>query len=102
MYSTDRQQKILMIHHFLPNRSIRLISTKSTKGQGWISGNFNHLIGEEGTVVAVHENVLEAVKVYLKKSGDERFWHFEDLELLAPEKEEKIDPVMFDPCVLDV
>ena len=102
MYSTERQQKILRLHHFLPNRSVRLKSTTNTKGQGWVSGRVNHLIGEKGTVVDVHENVLEAVKVYLKKSGDERFWHFGDLELLVPEKEEKIDPVMFDPCVLDV
>lgn len=100
-YSPERQEKILKIHHFLPGRSVVLKSTSNTRGQGWTSGAVNHLIGEKGTVLEVHENVLEAVKINLKDSGDERFWHHSDLELIVPE-EKTVDPVMFDPCVLDV
>lgn len=101
MYTSERQEKILRIHHFLPGRSVRLTSTDRTRSQGWTSGAVSSFIGQEGKVTEVHENVLEAVKVKMNKSGDERYWHHGDLKLIIP-KEKKVKPVMFDPCVLDV
>lgn len=91
MLTTEKREKILKIHELLPGRYVTLKSMKDTKSRGWISqaDRLKHLIGEKGCVKKVHENVFEAVKVHLD-CGDERFWSYQDLELISIEPEPRI------------
>ena len=96
----ERREKILEIHECLPTRKVILKSGNHTKAERWTSKDFESLVGKPGVVIAVHENVLEAVKVNINDGEDIRFWHFKDLELQI----ENSDPVIvhFDPAFIDV
>lgn len=102
MLSTKERERILKIHHFLPGRRAKLISTSITRSNGWCQGNTKELVGQSGKVIAIHENVNEAVRVELHPSGDIRYWHHEDLELIMPKDDSDLKPVFFDTSVLDV
>jgi len=90
MIAIKDEEKILKIHNLLPGRHVKLISSKDTKDRGWVShpDQLKHLIGKIGCVQRIHENVLEAVKVRI--DGDERFWSYQDLELVSDEPEPRI------------
>ena len=68
--------RILKKHGFLPGRYVILRSYTDTKNRGWLSPREkkpDNLIGKRGIIESVHENVIEAVKVYFEKEGDRNF-----------------------------
>ena len=96
--SEKREMEILKVHPFIRNRRVKIKAYRATKAQGWTSGSPSRLVGKEGVVVRVHDRVTEAVEV--KINGDDKFWHYEDLELLDPDP--LPEPVLFNPLNLVV
>jgi hypothetical protein len=99
----SERNKILKHHNFLPGRRAKLVSTEVTKDNGWCQRACKHLIGKEGIIIQVHENVKEAVQVelILENDKDIRYWHYKDLELIMQEDVSEIKPVFFDLSTLD-
>ena len=83
--------RILKKHGFLPGRYVILRSYTDTKNRGWLSPREkkpDNLIGKRGIIESVHENVIEAVKVYFEKEGDRRYWSYKDLMMAEIEEPE--------------
>lgn len=98
---TEQEEKrILKSHPFLPGTHVRLLTITHTKGEGWISITPDHLLNATGIVLEVHREVINAVKVHLFESGDERFWHWKDFEIIEIKQEPQI--FQFDPVHLNI
>jgi len=93
----------LKIHPFLPNRKVAIVSFDNTKKKGWTAnGNGKQFIGKNGTVLQIHNDVHEAVKVKIDGSKESPcFWHYLDLEMIEIE-EDVPEPVFFNPMDLVV
>ena len=97
----NEEKEILKVHPFLVRRPVKIMSHKHTDEQGWSSYGSHHKdsIGKIGIVVEVHNTVREAVRVEFPDVRDDIYWHYKDLELIAP-KADDTPPVFFDPTNL--
>ena len=102
--SPEREKQIMRRHGLMPGRKVKIISYSNTRNEGWSSSVHKKIVGKVATIIAVHENVIDAINIKVLSGPDDSVnthMHYKDLELLPIPRRKNIKQ-MFDISTLDV